>query len=177
MTRGGYELDLEPRRLGGECYFFNRVASWGFDNIMLLETFEHSTSGFLMNDIRIVSVKFLKVRVLEVDCSGMFGCLSNQEKPASHSFIWRIENFSKLPWLEASSKNSVTGDHKWNVKLYPVGKKNSNCLGIFLKLDTTPTLPFNSELYVEFSLVLQINGNHKSLLPKVDLMRKLLCLI
>ncbi|GJU46683.1 putative RNA-directed DNA polymerase [Tanacetum coccineum] len=80
--------------------------------------------------------------------------------PPSATFIWTIENFSRLTGKKVYSDVFVVGGYKWRVLMFPKGNKVDH-LSMYLDVADSTALPYGWSRYALFGLAVvnQIHSN------------------
>ncbi|KAL6585578.1 CSN-associated deubiquitinating enzyme Ubp12 [Orobanche minor] len=89
---------------------------------------------------------------MEVAPSENAGTVDNQatDEPQP-SYIWKIENFSRLNTKKLYSDVFFVGGYKWRVLVFPKGN-NVEFLSMYLDVADSATLPYGWNRYAQFSL-------------------------
>ncbi|KAH7512807.1 hypothetical protein FEM48_Zijuj12G0129200 [Ziziphus jujuba var. spinosa] len=106
-------------RLERERQFHRSKLEWGFDKFISLKAFNEASNGFLVDD----TCEFgAEVLVCKERSTGKGECVSMIKDPIKNKHVWRVWNFSKLVAESYDSQTFYTGDHRWKIKLYPIGR-------------------------------------------------------
>ncbi|KAI8532622.1 hypothetical protein RHMOL_Rhmol11G0227600 [Rhododendron molle] len=147
---------------GGFRRFHRMKTEWGFDKFIPLETFNHASNGYLLEDCCVFGAE-----VLVMKHNGKGECVMTMKNPLNNTYTWKIDNFSKLGEEVVRSEAFVVGEHKWKLVIYRKGNdtaKNKS-VSVFLKLADGETLPPEWKVYAEYKLRIrdqfQILGTNK----------------
>ncbi|XP_024039476.1 ubiquitin carboxyl-terminal hydrolase 12 [Citrus clementina] len=118
--------------MGKERRFNGLKLEWGFDQFIPLKAFNDASNGYLVEDTCIFGAEvFVKERNIVKG-----ECLSMEKYAYSSKYVWKVENFSKLGEGRQESQVFSAGNHKWKIRLYPMGNGfgDGDHLSLFLAL-------------------------------------------
>ncbi|KAE9447085.1 hypothetical protein C3L33_21023, partial [Rhododendron williamsianum] len=134
----------------GSIRRFHRMKTeWGFDKFIPLETFNHASNGYLLEDCCVFGAE-----VFLMKSNGKGECVMTMKNPLSNTYTWKIDEVSKIDAEEVLSEAFVVGEHKWKLVIYPKGNgtaKNKS-LSVFLELADWETLPPEWKVYAEYKM-------------------------
>ncbi|ESR46019.1 hypothetical protein CICLE_v10003193mg, partial [Citrus x clementina] len=133
---------------------------WGFDQFIPLKAFNDASNGYLVEDTCIFGAEvFVKERNIVKG-----ECLSMEKYAYSSKYVWKVENFSKLGEGRQESQVFSAGNHKWMIRLYPMGNGfgDGDHLSLFLALADSAVEAV--KVYADYSLRIldQVGEKHKS---------------
>ncbi|KAI8024625.1 Ubiquitin carboxyl-terminal hydrolase 13 [Camellia lanceoleosa] len=144
---------------GGIRRFHRMKTEWGFDELVLLNTLNDASNGYLFEDCCVFGAEIFVIKH-----SGKGECISMIKDPLKGTYTWKIDKFSEIVYENVLSEEFVVGGHKWKLCLYPKGNGTSEGkdLSVFLQLADSKNLPSERKLYAEYKLRVknQINMKH-----------------
>lgn len=97
--------------------FHSAKTEWGFDELLLMDTFKDARNGYLVGDCCTFGVE-----VFVATCSGKGECISTLLKPPAYdSYTWKLSNFSQIDTSFCLSESFIAGGTRWKLKVYPKG--------------------------------------------------------
>lgn len=81
---------------------------WGFDKFIPLETFNHASNGYLLEDCCVFGAE-----VFLMKSNGKGECVMTMKNPLSNTYTWKIDEVSKIDEEVVLSEAFVVGEHKW----------------------------------------------------------------
>ncbi|KAM6576431.1 hypothetical protein CsatB_028268 [Cannabis sativa] len=143
--------------------FHEMKKEWGFDQMVLLNTFKNVSNGYLFNDTCAFGVEvFVINHTLNSESLSVFG-RKGIKNPIFH---WEIKGFSKIKMDDSYYVSEVfnSGGTNWKLIIYPKGcqSRDGKTLKMFLKLSADSNNPDNSTIYAKYCLrvIDQINSKH-----------------
>uniref|UniRef100_A0A453QWT9 MATH domain-containing protein n=1 Tax=Aegilops tauschii subsp. strangulata TaxID=200361 RepID=A0A453QWT9_AEGTS len=131
------------------------------------------SSAFLVDDSCVFGVKILKIDVsspekkvvvVQKKATTLQNLFVQKKGFIKGAYTWTMNNFLELDLKHfVRSPTFEVGGHKWYIGMYPHGDKYStDCLSLYLFLDTSDELPSESGKVVEMTLSIldQKNGKH-----------------
>ncbi|XVF79793.1 hypothetical protein PTKIN_Ptkin15bG0018200 [Pterospermum kingtungense] len=149
-----------PDDAGAVKRFHQMKTEWGFDQLLLLESFKDASNGYLVND----SCTF-GAEVFVIEQKATRENLSMIKVPAPNPISFKIENFSKLDKTYYESPLQSIAGFNWKIGVSPSGQGpfKDKQLSLFLCLAEAPGVPPKKSFYVKYKLRLmdQISSYHK----------------
>ncbi|XP_030505740.2 MATH domain and coiled-coil domain-containing protein At3g58400-like [Cannabis sativa] len=143
--------------------FHEMKKEWGFDQMVLLNTFKNVSNGYLFNDTCAFGVEvFVINHTLNSESLSVFG-RKGIKNPIFH---WEIKGFSKIKMDDSYYVSEVfnSGGTNWKLIIYPKGcqSRDGKTFSMFLKLSADSNNPDNSTIYAKYCLrvIDQINSKH-----------------
>ncbi|XP_031256349.1 uncharacterized protein LOC116114342 [Pistacia vera] len=141
--------------LQGKQRRFRRLKpEWGFDQFIPIKVFTDDSKGFLVDDTCKVGVQ---VFVSKESSTGRGECLKMIKDPRSFTYVWKIENFSKLDCEYYDSKEFTVAGFNWKMQLYPNGRDSGtgSHISLYLVLADLTSLTPTSRIYVDYTFRIQ----------------------
>ncbi|KAJ0035163.1 hypothetical protein Pint_24215 [Pistacia integerrima] len=149
------DASLLPPDLQGKQRRFRRLKpEWGFDQFIPIKVFTDDSKGFLVDDTCKVGVQ---VFVSKESSTGRGECLKMIKDPRSFTYVWKIENFSKLDSEYYDSKEFTVAGFNWKMQLYPNGRDSGtgSHISLYLVLADLTSLTPTSRIYVDYTFRIQ----------------------
>ncbi|KAL5712005.1 hypothetical protein ACHQM5_014219 [Ranunculus cassubicifolius] len=124
---------------------------WGFSQFMPMSIFKKPSNGYLVNDNCVFGAELFvcknKPRV-------QTECLSMITDATSVTHTWKIDGFSPLSADSYLSSIFISGDYKWQIKLYPKGSGTTKdaSLALYLTLGGSVSLSSGDKVYTDYKL-------------------------
>lgn len=93
---------------GGIRRFHRMKTEWGLDKFIPLETFNHASNGYLLEDCCVFGAE-----VFVMKHNGKGECVMAMKNPLNNTYTWKIDNVSKRDEELVLSEAFVVGEHKW----------------------------------------------------------------
>lgn len=137
---------------GGIGRFHQMKTEWGFDKFIPLETFNHASNGYLLEDCCVFGAE-----VFVMKHNGKGECVMTMKNPLNNTYTWKIDNDSKLDQEEVLSEAFIVGEQKWKLAIYPKGNGTAKdkSVSVFLKLADWETLLPGWKVYAEYELCIR----------------------
>ncbi|KAI8028297.1 putative disease resistance RPP8-like protein 2 [Camellia lanceoleosa] len=101
----GWEVHVDAE--GGIRRFHWMKTEWGFDELVLLNTFNDASNGYLFEDCCVFGAE-----VFVIKHSGKGECISMMKDPLKGTYTWKIDKFSEIVNENVLSEEFVVGGHK-----------------------------------------------------------------
>ncbi|KDO40760.1 hypothetical protein CISIN_1g020276mg [Citrus sinensis] len=138
--------------MGKQRRFHGLKLEWGFDQFIPLEEFINASNGYLVGDTCVFGAEVFVKETKK--CTGECLSMKKLTSTSNYKYVWKIENFSKLPDKIYESEVFVAGDQKWKILLFPkgLGVASGSHISMYLELTDSSTITGGSKIYVHFTL-------------------------
>lgn len=134
----------------GKMRKYSKMKSeYGFSHLLSHNIFNKASNGFLVDNCCTFGVE---ISVLKASNKGE--SLTIFKEPQQDTFFWNIYSFSaKTNEFYVSEPFTVKG-RKWRMVMYPNGNSlgKTSHISLYLKLDSSETIPLGKKIYAKFLL-------------------------
>ncbi|KAL4651188.1 hypothetical protein ACB092_01G141500 [Castanea dentata] len=135
---------------------------WGYDKVIPLKTFNDASNGYLVDDTCVFGAEVFVSKQRSMDKEE---CLALIKDSITKKSVVRFDNYSKLTGESHYSAPFNVGNHKWKIRICPIGEGIGMGIynSLYLALADPKSLLPGMKIFADFTLRMldQVNGRHQ----------------
>ncbi|KAK4601088.1 hypothetical protein RGQ29_010605 [Quercus rubra] len=133
---------------------------WGYDKVIPLKTFNDASNGYLVDDSCVFGAEVFVSKQRSIDKEE---CLALIKDSITKKSVIRFDNYSKLTGESHYSAPFSDGNHKWKIRICPIGEGIGTGIynSLYLALADPKSLLPGMKIFVDFTLRILDQENYR----------------